>query len=111
MAKPTYNCRNPYIGHDWIKIPDEWVPDTGFPWVKWANQRCGECGLTACRMISALGVRASAYKNYPKDYKYNEGEAPDAIDFFDWWLETPERSSRRRGRQQQPQRHLQAVTG
>jgi hypothetical protein len=58
-------------------------------------------------MINAAGTRRSAYKEYPKDYRYADGEEPDAVDFFDWWVEEPERRSARR----KPARHLQAVSG
>lgn len=87
MAPPwAKTCRNPFIGHDWDTIPECFVPNTCFPWVRLLNQRCTECGLVCARLVSATFVRHTIYdeSSRPKDYRYTEVEMPNIFQFMDW---------------------------
>lgn len=92
-------CRNPFIGHDWDTIPDCWVPNTNWPFVRFLNQRCTECGLVCARLVSANFNRHTVYdeSTRPSDYRYTEIEMPDLFDFMDWAADS---STERRAKRQ-----------
>lgn len=99
---PPYalTCKNPEVGHDWHRIPTEWVPNTAFASIaiRLKNQRCGECGLVVCRMMNIHGNRVSVYRQstYPDGYKWAEGFEPTPAQLWDWYDEAEERGITRR---------------